>query len=295
MATTVQSSDRAAALAPAAVLLTLFVGLAQLRMDDPWAVGVLFLVALVPAVVVLALGLGASSGDNAPVAAATVLVVAGLTLTGIACARLGQVLAGGDWTDGGGTLTLMLLVFTAVAAYWYRETGSVACLLIASLAAVGLLLEAVNWIFSTEDADVFRALLVLAFVVLFVAGLSVSGRAGTVLVGAAGVTVVASSYALGLLFAFGFGGATTGWGWELIMLLEGFALAGYAAVQLQPGPGYLAFFVLAIFIFTATSAGGATLGSDGEASHSLVGWPLALAIGTALAAVWGVRSTLPAR
>jgi hypothetical protein len=289
MATSTQSSEGAAALAPAAVGLTLFVGLAQLRMDEPWALGVLFLVALVPAVVVLALGLGASAADNAPRGAATVLLVAGLALAAIALARLGQVLAGDDWTDGGGTLTLVLALFTAVAAYWYRETGSVACLLIASLAAVGLLLEAVNWIFSTDDADVFRALLAFAFVVLFVAGLSVSGRPGTVLIGAAGVTVIASSYALGLLFAFGFGGPTTGWGWELIIVLEGFALLGYAAVELEPGPAYLAFFVLVIFIFTAASAGGAALGSDGEASHSLVGWPLALAIGTALAAVWGVR------
>jgi hypothetical protein len=288
MATTTQPSERAAALAPAAVGLALFVGLAELRMDDPWAVGVLFLVALIPAVIVLGLALGASSGDAAR-GATTVLVVAGLALAALTHLRLGQILGGDDWTDGGGTLTLMLALFTAVAAYWYRETRSIAALLIAALAAVGLLLEAVNWIFSTESTDVFRALLAFAFVVLFVAGLSVPGRPGTVLVGAAGVTVIASSYVLGFFFVFGVSGSSSGWGWELIMILEGLALLAYAAVELEPGPGYLAFFVLAIFIFTAASGSGTVLGSDGEASHTLVGWPLALGIATALAAVWGVR------
>jgi hypothetical protein len=295
MPTSAQAPERAAAFAPAAVGLALFVGVAQLRMDEPWSLGLLFVVALVPAVFVLALALGASAGDNAPRGAATVLVVAGLALTGIALVRLGQVLAGDDWASHGGTLTLVLALFTAVAAYWYRETRSVACLLIASLAAVGLLLESVNWIFGTESSDVFRALLAFSFVVLFVAGLSVPGRPGTVLVGAAGVTVLVSSYVMGLFFGFFPGGASTGWGWELILILEGLALLGYGAVELEPGPGYLAFFVLLIFVTSTASANGGLLGSDGEASHTLVGWPLALAIATALAAVWGVRGTSAAR
>jgi hypothetical protein len=295
MATTMRSPARAAALAPAAVGLAVFIALAQMRMDDPWAVGVLFLVALVPAVVVLALALGASSRDAAR-GAATVLVVAGLTLAAIAHVRLGQILAGDDWAEHGGTLTLTLALFTAIAAYSYRETRSVAALLIAALAAVGLLLEAVNWIFSTESTDVFRALLAFAFVLLFVAGLSVSGRPGTVLVGAAGVTVIASSYAMGFFFVFGLSGSGLGWGWELVMLLEGLALLGYAALQLEPGPAYLAFFVLALFALTAATVGGLVVEGNGNdnASHTLVGWPLAIGIATALATAWGLRAR-PAR
>jgi hypothetical protein len=290
MATTSQSPERAAALAPAAVGLALFVALAEVRMDDPWALGVLFLFALVPAVVVLGLALGASAAD-AGRGAATVLVVAGLALAAIAQVRLGQVLSGDDWAEHGGTLTLMLALFTAIAGYWYRETGSVAALLIASLAAVGLLLEAVNWIFSTDSTDVFRALLALAFVVLFVAGLSVPGRPGTVLVGAAGVTVIASSYVLGFFFVFGLSGSGVGWGWELILLLEGLALLAYATVELKPGPAYLSFFALAVFVLTASTVGGLVVDGDGgdNTSHTLVGWPLAIGIATALAAAWGLR------
>jgi hypothetical protein len=259
-------------------------------MDDPWALGVLFLFALVPAVVVLGLALGASAAD-AGRGAATVLVVAGLALAAIAQVRLGQVLSGDDWAEHGGTLTLMLALFTAIAGYWYRETGSVAALLIASLAAVGLLLEAVNWIFSTDSTDVFRALLALAFVVLFVAGLSVPGRPGTVLVGAAGVTVIASSYVLGFFFVFGLSGSGVGWGWELILLLEGLALLAYATVELKPGPAYLSFFALAVFVLTASTVGGLVVDGDGgdNTSHTLVGWPLAIGIATALAAAWGLR------
>jgi hypothetical protein len=75
------------------------------------------------------------------------------------------------------------------------------------------------------------------------------------------------------------------------MLLEGFALLGYAVVELEPGPGYLAFFVLAVFVFTAAVTGGLAIDGESDASHSLVGWPLAIAIGTVLAAGVGLRGT----
>ena len=252
--------------------------------------GVLFLAAAVPAVLVLTLGLAAVRGPDKSTAAATILLVAALALAGIAIARFAQLLASDDYTAGGGTLTWMLALFTLLAAGCAARARSSACLLIASLAAVGLLLEAVNWIFDTENIDTFRALLAVSFVVLFLAGLIVSGRPGTILVAAAGVTVVASAYVLAPVFAFS-DAAELGWGWELINLAEGLALLAYATAELAPGPGYLAFFVLVLFaLAAATPAGGVIFGAEGDGpSHSLVGWPLALAIGTALAAVWGLR------
>jgi hypothetical protein len=198
--------------------------------------------------------------------------VAGLALAGVAIARLGQVLASDDYGDSGGTLTWMLALFTLLAAYCHRRSRSVACLLIGALAAVGLLLAAVHWIFQTEDFDVYRALLTFSFVVLFGAGVAGEGRTGTVLVGAAGVTVLAAAYATGLLFLFSLEGGGIGWGWELVTLIQGAALALYAVQQAEPGPGYLAFFVLALFALSAA-----------EGDSTLVGWPLALAILTAIA------------
>src|SRR5919109_1302354 len=164
---------RIAPFVPAAVGLLLFVALAQIRMQEPWADGVLLVVAGVPALLLIAMGLAAARGDDSPRGAVTVLLVGGLTLAAVAIGRLGDIVAGDDFLTGGGTLTWMLAVFTALAAFLANRTRSVACLLIAALAAVGLLLEAVNWMFDTEDIDVFRVLVTVSFAALFAAGLLV--------------------------------------------------------------------------------------------------------------------------
>jgi hypothetical protein len=267
----------------------MFVTAVQFRMDDPWADGVLLVTVAVPAALLLALGFAAARADGSR-GATTMLLVAGLVLVGAAIAWLAQVLAGDEPTGGGGTLTWMLALFIAVAAYCAARTRSAACLLIAALAGVALANEAVNWIFDTENLDTFRVVLAICFAVLFLAGLAISGRDGTILVGAAGVTVLVSAYLLGFAFAFSSEGGTLGWGWELVTLVEGLALLAYAAVELEPGPGYLAFFVLSIFVIGAAASGGLLLiGSEEEQSHTLVGWPLALGIGTVAATLWGVR------
>jgi hypothetical protein len=297
--TQISRAARSDAFVPAAVGLALFVAAVQIRMDGPWADGVLALVAAVPAVVLLNLGLGAAGGDGASRAAVTVFLVAGLVLAAFAIGRLGKALGGDDFTDSGGTLTWVLALFTAVAAFCTVRARSAACLLIAALAAVAFVLEAVNWIFSAEDIDTFRVLLALAFAALFAAGLAVAGRSGTVLVAAAGVTVLAGGYTTGIGLIFGAEGGL-GWGWELVTLVEAAALLAYAAQRLEPGPGYLAFFVFVLFVATAAAvSGGDELvniddASDPDASISLVGWPLVLGLGTVAAALWGLRQTASA-
>ena len=291
---------RLAAFAPAAVGLALFIVAVEIRMDGPWAEGVLALVAAVPAIVLLNVGLLAAQGDGAPRAAVTIFLVAGLALAGLAIARFGHALAGDGWLDGGGTLTWMLALFSVLASACAGKTRSAACLLIGSLATVALVLEATNWIFGAEDIDTFRVLLTIAFAVLLTGGLVVGGRDGTILAAAAGVTVLAGSYGttIGLLF----GGDGLGWVWELVMLLEALALIAFASQRLEPGPGYLAFFILALFVITAAAVGGGVGGGlvdDGqelpEPEASLVGWPLALGLGTVAAVLWGLRQTAPTR
>jgi hypothetical protein len=297
MASRFPLTAQAAALAPAGVGLALLIVVVEFRMDDPWADGVLFLVAAVAAAVLLILGLAAAEGDDASPPATTALLVGGLLVAGIAIARLGNLLGGDDFTGAGGTLTWVLALFAAAAGFCWHRTGSSACLLIAALAVVALVLEFVNWVFGAEDVDTFRVLLAIAFAVLFGAGATLPGRTGVVLVVAAGVTVLASYYTV--VFAVLFGDTSgLGWGWELITLLEGLALAVYAASQLERGPGYLAFFVLLVFAFSAAIVGGgdesgfviegdeATLQ---EPSASLIGWPLVLLIGTIAAAAAGLR------
>ena len=157
-------------------------------------------------------------------------------------------------------------------------------------------MEAVNWIFDAEDFDVFRVLLALSFAALFAAGLAVPGRSGTILVAAAGVTVLAGSLVTGGgLLLFGAEGSL-GWGWELVMLLEGLALSPTRRSGWSRVPAYLAFFVLALFVLDAAAVGGGVRGGlvDGEQQlaepeASLIGWPLALALGTVAAVLWGLR------
>jgi len=271
-------------------------------MDGPWSDGVLFLVAALTAAALLVLGL-AADGDEGTRPAQTILLVGGLLLAGIALARLGDLLGGDDFADEGGTLTLVLALFTALAAFCAQRTGSAICVLIAALAAVALFLEFVNWVFGVDDIDTYRVLLTIVFVVLFGAGALLPGRTGTMLVAAAGITVLAGYYTFGLTLLFG---ATDdlGWGWELITLLEGVALAAYAATQLERGPGYLAFFVLVLFAASAALVGDGTGGGleiDGEEfpseepDVSLIGWPLVLVIATVAAAAAGLRRQVAAK
>ncbi|HEX5621739.1 MAG TPA: hypothetical protein VFX51_25155, partial [Solirubrobacteraceae bacterium] len=194
MASRVPAGGQAAALAPAGVGLALLVVVVEFRMDDPWADGVLFLVAAVAAAALLILGLAAAEGDDASQPATTALLVAGLLLAGIAIARLGNLLGGDDFTAAGGTLTWVLALFAALAGFCAQRTGSSACLLIAALAVVAFVLEFVNWVFGAEDFDTYRVLLAIIFVALFAAGAMLPGRTGVMLVAAAGITVIASYY-----------------------------------------------------------------------------------------------------
>jgi hypothetical protein len=304
MGTRVLSGAQAVALAPAGIGLALLVLVVEIRMDTTWANGVLLILAALGAAVLLVLAIAAADADTGSRPAATALMAAGLAHSLLAIGRLGNLLAGDDFTSGGGTLTWMLALFTALAAFCYVRTSLSICVLFAALSAVALLLEFAHWVFGADGIDTFRVLLVLAFVVLFLGGLAVPGRAGTMLIVAAGLTVIAGYYTTAIALIFSSGESGLGWGWELITLLEGVALAAYATLRLEPGPGYLAFFVLLLFGSTAAVVGGAVSGGfleDGdlesfaEPSVSLIGWPLVLAILTVLAAFLGLRRQVAAK
>jgi hypothetical protein len=272
---------RAGALAPAAIGLALLIATVESRMNDSWGDGVLLLVALLGAALLIFEATSTTVEDQGDRAARTVLLVTGLGLAGLAIARLGQVLTDDDFGGSGGSLVWMLALFTGVTAWCHTRTRAAVCVLLGALAGVGLLLAAVHWVFQTDDIDVYRGLLTFSFLILFGAGFAGEGRSSTLLVVAAGVSVLAMSYITGILFLVSFDGGESGgvgWGWELVMLVEGAALAVYAMQQLEAGPGYLAFFVLGFFSITAA-----------QGDHTLIGWPLALAIGTAVAAAWGLR------
>jgi hypothetical protein len=130
-------------------------------------------------------------------------------------------------------------MFTALSGLLHSRTRAVVAVLITALAAVALVLELVNWVFDAEDIDVFRVLLAVAFAVLFAAGLATAGRVATLLVAAAGIVALSGFYVVGLGLLFGTVGGL-GWGWELIALLEGAALAAWAAWGLRRARGQMA-------------------------------------------------------
>src|SRR5215213_8340709 len=117
MGTRVPSGAQAVALAPAGIGLALLVLVVEIRMDTTWANGVLLILAALGAAVLLVLAIAAADADTGSRPAATALMAAGLAHALLAIGRLGNVLAGDDFTSGGGTLTWMLALFTALAAF----------------------------------------------------------------------------------------------------------------------------------------------------------------------------------
>ena len=82
-------------------------------------------------------------------------------------------------------------------------------------------------------------------------------------------------------------GGHAGTGWELVLLAVGLALVAYAGVDREPGPGYLGFVVLALFVAIA--------GPPSISGASLIGWPILLLIlgGAGVAAGLRPRRDLP--
>ena len=70
--------------------------------------------------------------------------------------------------------------------------------------------------------------------------------------GAAGVVALVTANLNGASFYFFFvGGGGSGPGWEVVALAQGLTLLAYAAALHEPGPAYLAFFALGLFVMGA--------------------------------------------
>lgn len=288
-------------LAPAGVGLALFVGLAQIRLGETWSEGALLAWSAAPALALLALAWTAPKAGGRPAAGTSVLVVAGLFLAAIAVLRLGVVVAGRDFGESTGTLLWMLLLYLGTAVATARRTGSAAATFVAAVVLVGAILVGSNWAFGAKSPDTFRAILVVLFFVLLLAGMTAPGRHGVVLVSAAGLTALVTTPGLGLFllsplfFLYDSGGAG-GWGWQLVTLVQALCLLVYAIREGEPGPAYACFFVLLSWVYWV----GVDLdqlfqegdGGGEQADATLKGWPLVIGAATVLAALWGLR---PAR
>jgi hypothetical protein len=265
--------------AMAGVALTVTVALVTFRFGDEWGAGVLFLLAAVPAAAVLAYALPVDVATRPP-AWLSGLYGAAFVLAVIALANLADVLGASEDPGSGAIVwTGALLAAGWGAIAWARGSGLSA--LLAAAAAAVTLVAFVDFAFDPDGASTFRYVLVAIAAVLVVAAAVVSATRldhATALADVAGLTALALAltFAFELLF-FSFGGeetqrAGTAWGWELALLLVGAALCAFAAIHHVAGPGWIGATVLAAF---------ALLAIDSE-DPSLVGWPIVLAIVTAV-------------
>lgn len=257
----------------AAILLTLFLSALSSRNPD-WSAGVELVLFGVPAIVVLGLALARPRDAGPPPGWISAMLVAGFALSTAALVALSEVL-GADTDDlQTSTVTWIAIVLAVVFAAIAVRRNSAVCTLLAAFALVTAVLAGVDWIFEPEEPKTFRWILVGLGVVLLAAGIALyreRGRHGVVLVVVAGVTILSLAISFAADFAapiFGGGEGSPdgiGWGWELIVLAFGLALAVFAAATREPGPGYVSAFLLSAFV------GLSTAGEDG-----FVGWPLVL-------------------
>jgi hypothetical protein len=285
-------------IAAGAVPLALAAIVIELRMTQ-WSLGPRFAVVALISVLLLTMAWLAPLEFETPRTYHSILLVTGLVPLIVALQLLAEILGahrppgpgGACWTFG----------ITAVAAVLLaRRANSAVCTLIAALAAAIAVEAFVSWVFRPRGEGTFRAMLVVLSLV-FAAGAvrlrDARRRHAVALVDAGGVvvlvlalTLVSVSLAVTALNLSRVGsffgeGPTAGFGWELYLLAAGFGLVAYAAVDREPGPGYLGVAVLAAFAFLA--------GRQAAGRGSLVGWPLFLLVIGAAGVAIGLRPRKP--
>lgn len=278
------------------VVLAALVVLLQVRMQ--WSAGG----QLAFAVVALAgVGLVVAGCPREPRPYVSAIVTAGLIVLALALGRLGQVLGVEGLVGGAGPLTWKLVVLGLTAAILARVYDAAAATLVAGLSLAFAPLAFFSWAMS-PSGGVQRLLLLVMALGLAVATVMRRDRRPAHAAQAANAGGIAlAAIALGPLAASFFavvaqigapagdafsarGGEGIGWGWELPMLIGGFGLLAYGAVDRQRGPVLVGLVVLTSW---AASAGG---GGDG----SLLGWPLVLAFAAGFMLIVGLRPTTPA-
>jgi hypothetical protein len=280
-------------IAAAAVPLTVGVLMVEVRFNGVWGRGVLFVLALLATALVLGMGLLAPLEEARPRAYQTVLLVAGLTLLAFTIFQLARVLGEDSPLSASGTVTWMTTLFAAVAAVAAWDRRSPICALIEFVAGGITLLAFVQWVFDPRGPNTSRWLLLVLIVVYAAVHVRLRDqwpRHAVHAVNAAGLAaiVLAVSYLGGIFLPVRLvGGGHAGTGWELVLLAVGLALVAYAGVDREPGPGYLGFAVLVLFVAIA--------GPRSLSGASLIGWPILLLIlgGAGVAAGLRPRRDLP--
>ena len=276
-------------IAAGAAVLAVGIGLAQVRLEEPWGDGVHLLVALLPAALIYWLGIGARFQGGAPAASQSVLLVTGLLLLALALVRLADVLGAGDEGYPSGAFVWTSVLLGGAALYPAIARNSAACALIAAAAFVSVVLNGWDLLFQPESATPFRWLLLLCAIALVLVSLVLRGgwyRHSVVMVALAGLLVLgiaATLVGFSFLFALGEPERVSTW-WELVVAAAGFGLVAYGAVDRQPGPVYIGIACLGAF---------GAMAAQTPDEPSLLYWPLVLLLLGAGAMAAGLRPRDP--
>jgi hypothetical protein len=278
-------------IAAGAVVFATGLILFELRLMNELSDVVHFLVLGIPAGVIFALGLQAPNEDGKPPAYQSVLLVTGLLLLEPALLRLADVLGAENPDDfPAGELTWTLAVTAAAAFYAAIKRNSAICLLLAAIAGVGSLLAGWEWVFAPGTFTAARWLLLASAAALVMGGLALrdsSPRQSELLIDGAGLAILfigAQGLFGGIVIFDGIGEpeALPDF-WELVVFGAGVGLLAFGALDRSPGPAWLGFANLVVFI------GAVGLGAD----ETLYFWPLALLLVGALMLGAGLRPRQP--
>ncbi len=282
-------------IAAGAVVLAAGLALLELRLGDDLSDFAHFVILALPAALILALGLQAPNEDGRPPAYQSVLLVTGLLLEYAALLRLASLLGAedflGDFPAGELTWTSLVVSGTAVFAAIHRR--SAICLLLAAIAGGVGLLSGWEWIFSPGTFTAARWLLIALAGGLVLTALRFRAdapRQAELLIDAGGLAILFIGLQ-GVLSAFlaSIGATVSGGGpalpdfWELIVFGAGCGLVAFGAIDRSPGPAWLGFANLVVFI--------AAVGFNSD--DTLYFWPFALLILGAVAMGAGLRPRQP--
>ena len=273
------------------VVATALVVLLELRMD--WPAGGHLAFAGCGA---LGAGVLVAGCPREPRPYVSAIVTSALILVALALARLGEVLGADGLVRGAGALTWRLVALGLLATALAHAYDAAAATLVAALALAFVPVAFVAWLGSSSQ-DFARLLLLLMALGLALAAVTRRDRhpahaaqlanAGGVALAAMGASSLATGvFTLLLASSSDLGGVPLGigWGWEVPLVVGGFGLLAYGAVDRQRGPVLVGLLVLATFVASAAS----------EGHGSLLGWPIVLAVGAAFMLVVGLRPTTPA-
>ena len=279
--------DRGDTVAAAAVALALLVLVVNGRFADEWGQGIHLVYSGAAALAVIAMAAMSPRPAERPAGWQSTLFVTAYVLAAVFLDTLADVLGAEEGLFGSsGTIVWITLLLAGLAGWFARGWNSGISTLLFTLTLVGLIVAFVDWVFTPEDVDTFRwilLLIALGFGAFGAAQRPTEPHHAVGWVNAAGIALfsLATTFLVETLLTSIFGelGAITspaeevGWGWELVLLVGGAALIAYSVVAGQAGPGYLGALNLFSFALLATIPG-----DDGP---SLIGWPLVLILVTA--------------